>query len=238
MNEYFDIHTDFDFGEAIENEFTPELEEWKVQRLGSITGSNFGKLVKSDKRGGYKLSDSKTCQDLIYKIAWERLVKSGNVSNGLGRLSFSSSATNHGNDYEGEAILKYIKETGKEVVYEQQYIKKDEWIGGTPDGFVGEEGLIEVKAPFNGGNHLKTFLTGEIYNTDHFYQIQGYLWITDREWCDYVTYDPDLIEGLQISINRIERDEEVIKAIEEIIEQVKDKIKSIIKRTETRLNER
>ncbi len=234
--EEFDIHIDFDFGDNTPNVLTePDPEtEWKIDRLGNITGSTFGKLIKTDRKGGFKLSDGLTAEGLIYKIAWERLLKNGNISNGLGRLNFSSQATNHGNDYEGEAILKYIEQTKAEVIYEQQFIKLDEWIGGTPDGFIGKDGLIEVKAPFNGGNHLKTLLTGEIYNKEHFYQIQGYLWITGRKWCDYVTYDPDLIDALQISINRVERDEEVISAIAEIMEEVKTKIQAIIDTIESK----
>lgn len=203
-------------------------KEWRKDRLGMITGSNFGKIVKKDRKGGYTLSNSKTASDLIYKIAWERLLRDGNISNGLGRLSFTSQATNHGNDYEGEAILKYIEITGRDVDYEQRFVRHDDFIGGTPDGYIGNDGIIEVKCPFNGGNHLKTLLTGEIYNEDYIYQIQGYLWVTGRKWCDFVTYDPDLIDGLQLSIIRVNRNDELIQSISEIMDQVKEQIQTII----------
>lgn len=206
-----------------------EETEWLTERLGMITGSNFGKLVvKSKDKKSYALSSSKTAQDLIYKIAWERLLKSGNISNGLGRLNVSSRHMQHGNDYEGEAIVKYMEEKNIKVESAQKFIKLNEFIGGTPDGFIGDDGLIEVKCPFNGGNHLKSLLTGKIYNTDYIYQIQGYLWVTNRKWCDFVTYDPDLIEGLQLNVIRVKRDDELIKAIELIMEQVKAKINEII----------
>ncbi len=202
--------------------------EWKKQRLGMITGSNFGKLVKTAGKNGFKLSESKTANDLIYKIAWERLLKEGNISNGLGRLNVSSQSMNHGNDYEGPAILKYQEIKGVEVQYFQKFVQHDDFIGGTPDAYVGDEGLVEVKCPWNGGNHLQSLLEGTIYNPDHLYQIQGYLWITGRKWCDYVTYDPDLIETLQINIIRVDRDEEIIDGISEVMEAVKEKIKTII----------
>lgn len=214
-----------DLPEVIKNE---ELDEWQVSRLGKATGSNFGKFVKTDRKGGFVLSTSKTATDLIYKIAWERLLKEGNISNGLGRLNVSSQSMNHGNDYEGEAILKYIKATGNEVRYAQEFIELDDWIGGTPDGFIGKDGLIEVKCPWNGGNHLQSMLEKKIYNPDYIYQIQGYLWITDRKWCDFVTYDPDLIESLQLNIIRVERDEEIIEGIRLVMDEVKDKIQSIL----------
>lgn len=202
--------------------------EWREKRLGMITGSNFGKLIKSDRKGGYTLSASKTAKDLIYKIAWERLLKEGNISNGLGRLNISSQSMNHGNDYEPEAILKYKEITGNEVIYKQNFVELDNYIGGTPDAYVGDDGIIEVKCPFNGGNHLESMLDNVIYNPEHVYQIQGYLWMTGRQWCDYVTYDPDLIESLQINIIRVERDEDIIEGIKSVMSLVKEKIKLII----------
>ena len=203
--------------------------EWKKDRLGMITGSNFGKLiVKSRDKKSYVLSGGATAAGLIYKIAWERLLKNGNISNGLGRLSISSKAMQHGNDFEGQAILKYMEVTGRQVEYAQKFIKLDDFIGGTPDGFIGKDGLIEVKCPFNGGNHLKSLLTGEIYNPEFVYQIQGYLWVTGRKWCDFITFDPDLIEELQINIIRVERDDQLIEAIKLIMEEVKEKIREII----------
>lgn len=203
--------------------------EWRKERLGNITGSTFGNLIVKDRNGGYVLSKSKTAENLIYKIAWERLLKTGNVSNGLGRLDINSKETTHGSNWEDIARTKYEQITGNKVVSDNQFIKLDEWIGGTPDGFVGEDGIIEIKCPYNGGNHLKTMLTGKIYNEDYLYQVQGYLWITGRKWCDFITYDPDLVDELQINIIRVERDENLIESIQEIMEQVKTKIKNILK---------
>jgi len=235
MNNSKDEYPDWigEIGTADQYEELPDIGsqqdefEWREKRLGMITGSNFGKLVKTDK-SGFKLSTSKTASDLMYKIAWERLLKGGNISNGLGRLNISSQSINHGNDYEGEAMLKYQEVTGRKVDYTQNFIAKGDWVGGTPDGYVGKDGLIEVKCPFNGGNHLKAFLDGEIYNQEYVYQMQGYMWITGRKWCDFVTYDPDLIDGLQLSVIRVERDENVINGIAMVMEEVKNKIQSII----------
>lgn len=203
--------------------------QWRKERLGMITGSNFGKLVVQTKdRKGYTLSKGVTAENLIYKIAWERLLKQGDVSNGLGRLNISSREMEHGLDYEGPAVKLYMERTGNHVDYVQQFIQKDDFIGGTPDGFIGEDGLIEVKAPWNGGNHLKSLLTGEIYNSDYIYQIQGYLWVTDRNWCDFITYDPDLIDELKINIIRVERDEIIIDGIKQVMDMVKEKIQIIL----------
>lgn len=207
----------------------PDKKEWLEQRLGMITGSKFGKLVvKSKDKQSYSLSKSETATNLIYKIAWERLLRHGNISNGLGRLNESSKPMEHGNDYEGEAIQKYVEYTGNKVDYAQRFIRHDDYIGGTPDGFVGDDGIIEVKCPWNGGLHIKSLLTRQIYNTEYVYQIQGYLWITGRSWCDFITYDPDLIEGLQINVIRVERDESIIKGICLVMEKVKELIQEIM----------
>lgn len=220
-------------GQEGDYESLPDLpqrpeDEWKINRLGFITGSQFGKLVKNDRKGGFMLSSGKVADDLIYKIAWERLLKEGNISDGLGRMNVNSAAMSHGNDFEPEAILKYIERTGNDVNYEQAFVKHDDWIGGTPDGYVDDDGLIEVKCPYNGGNHLQCILTGQVYNSDYIYQMQGYLWITGRQWCDFVTYDPDLIESLQLNIIRVPRDEEIISGIAQVMDVVKDRIEQII----------
>lgn len=210
-------------------EIPDEETDWRIERLGNITGSIFGKFVKQSRdKKGYELGKGKVAENLIYKIAWERLLKEGNISDGLGRLNINSMAIEHGTVYEGHASVKYTERTGREIISEQKYYSKNEWIGGTPDGFVGEDGLIEIKCPWNGGNHLHTLITEKIYNPEFVYQIQGYLWITGRKWCDFVTYDPDLIDELQLSITRIPRDEQIIEGIQLVLEQVKEKIELII----------
>ncbi|HAY3545187.1 TPA: YqaJ viral recombinase family protein, partial [Elizabethkingia anophelis] len=154
-----EFYENYQLPDAIRDETKSETD-WKESRLGMVTGSNFGKLVVSDKKGGYTLSKGQTAENLIYRIAWERLVKNGNITNGLGRLDVSSKEIQHGTDYEGEAIMKYTEITGNKVVSLQEFVILDEFIGGTPDGFVGNDGIVEVKCPWNGGNHLKTLLTG------------------------------------------------------------------------------
>lgn len=219
--------------EPIEDSYIETLNvednDWHVDRLGKVTGSTFGKLVvQSRDKKSYVLSKGQTATKLIYKIAWERLLFQGNISNGLGRLNISSREMQHGNDYEGAAIQKFEEITGLNVVSEQKFYKHDDWIGGTPDGFIGEDGLIEIKSPYNGGNHIMGIVEQKIYNPEHLYQIQGYLWITGRKWCKYCTYDPDLIEELQLNIIHVERDEEMINGIAEVMECVKEKIREIL----------
>ena len=206
-----------------------EEQQWREKRLGMLTGSEFGKLVvRSKDRKGYVLSTGEVATRLIYRTAWERLLKAGNISNGLGRLNVNSASLEHGEEYEGEAILLYMDRTGREVDYRQKFIEYDSFIGGTPDGYVGEEGLIEVKCPWDGGNHIRGILTGEVYNPEYIYQMQGYMWMTGRKWCDFVTYDPDLCEALQLNVIRVERNETIICGIRSVLEEAKSKIEEIM----------
>lgn len=208
-------------------------------RLGRLTGSNFGKLVvKTKDRKGYTLSKGETATNLIFKVAWERLLMSGCISNGLGRLNVSSASMEHGLMFEQEAIQLYMQRTGNTVDYQQKFIEHDEFIGGTPDGYVGEDGLIEVKCPFNGGLHLRGIYFNEIYNPEYTYQIQGYLWITGRKWCDFITYDPEVIPQLQLNIIRVERDEEVIAGISEVMELAKQRVIEIMNHPKLNYHER
>lgn len=208
--------------------------EWRKERLGKVTGSQLGKLVVKDRKDGYKLSTGKVASDMLYKIAWERFLIT--ESEGLNRLNVSSQSMQHGNDYELSAIDKFTEVTGIAVEHtDYKFISKGDYFGGTPDGFTEDGGLIECKAPWNGGNHLKTLLTGKIYNDDHFYQIQGYLFLTGLPFCWYVTFDPDLPEGLNISYNKIERDEEVISAIESIVEECKNIVEELINKAKLKL---
>lgn len=209
--------------------FDPNNIEWLRKRAGKVTASSFAAFIKKDKGGGYKLSDSKTTEDLMYKIAWERFVINGNLADAFNRVSVTSKETKHGNENEGAAIYRYQEQTGTEVDYVNKFIQEGEWIGGTPDGYIGKDGLIEVKCPFNGGNHLKTLLKKEVYNTDYIYQMQGYLWLSNRKWCDFVTYDPDMPKPLDIAIVRIERDEDIIDALKQVIAQVVEKIRELSK---------
>lgn len=200
---------------------------WLRKRAGKVTASNFANFIKKDKSGGYKLSDGKVAEDLIYKIAWERFVINGNIAEAFNRISISSKATEHGVENEGAAAFRYQEFTGNKLQYVNRFVQSGEWIGGTPDGFIGDDGIIEIKCPFNGGNHLKTLLKKEVYNSDYIYQIQGYLWLTGRKWCDFVSYDPDMPQPLDIAVVRVDRDDNIIEAIQTIITEVVEKINQI-----------
>jgi hypothetical protein len=131
----------------------------------------------------------------------------------------------HGLTYEFEAIQAYEQATGHTIIVPEDRITAQEFafVSGLPDGLVGADGIIEVKCP-NLRNHLDNLMEGAQI-AQYMYQMQGYLWLTGRKWCDFVSYHPaeaygfngEVIatcpEHLQLSIQRVERDEEIIASI-------------------------
>ena len=81
------------------------------------------------------------------------------------------------------------------------------------DGFVGNDGLIEIKSLASAEKIVAMWRDGDM--SDYMHQIQGGLWITGRRWADFVMYCPQLESiGKQIFHRRIERDEAFIEKLE------------------------
>lgn len=127
-----------------------------------------------------------------------------------------ASALDWGNEHEWEAKRVYEQRTMATVdpIAEAICHPTLNFVGGTPDGLVGGMGIIEVKCPFNPVNHMRNMLEPAQYETDYKEQVQGYLWITEREWCDFVSFDPRFPEKSKIAIHRILRDELLIELLE------------------------
>lgn len=146
---------------------------------------------------------------------------------------YVSPAMEWGIEQEPFARERYELETFTKVE-EKERIKHSvhDFISGEPDGLVGDDGIIEIKCP-NSANHFKNLMDGEQISK-YMYQMQGYMWLTEREWCDFVSYDSRYPEKYQIKIIRVERDDDTITQLEErcvlfwdqlvlpLIEQIKE----------------
>ena len=127
-----------------------------------------------------------------------------------------------GEQYEDEARTVYECITGNQVDL-CGFIPYNDYFGGSPDGLVGSDGMIEIKCPYEGRIFVKYLLLEKpddlkklkrVYYT----QIQGNLLATGRKWCDFVAYDPRVQnKDLAISILRINRDDSYIaKCVEQL----------------------
>lgn len=122
--------------------------------------------------------------------------------------------------HEPDAILEYQLRTFKKVAKADWVCLKDPegnelpfpGIGGTPDGEVGQDGLIEVKCRFNPTIHIDTLLNRRVPEENK-PQIQGYLWLTQRKWCDYVSYCPYFTDEKKMVIVRMYPDDDFINRL-------------------------
>lgn len=162
------------------------------------------------------------------KIAAERC--------GLVRLepSFTGNdATEWGLEHEDEAIRRY-EEIYFVDVYGRQDVVKDGWKSCTPDGLVFDEGLVEVKCPYNSLNHMDNLLDNA-WLKDYENQCQFQMMLTGREWVDLISYDPRWKSPLDIHVVRIDVDEEWQKFCRNRLKQAEVIIEETIKQLKSKL---
>jgi hypothetical protein len=114
-----------------------------------------------------------------------------------------------GHEMEAAARRIYEGRTGAFVTEAGICLTDDEVFGYSTDGLVGDDGLIEIKAPIDSTKILAMWQTGDTSEYDH--QMQGGMWITGRKWCDFIMYVPDLAAvGKDLYVKRIFRDDTFI----------------------------
>jgi putative phage-type endonuclease len=180
-----------------------KTDEWFAARCGKFTGSRFADVLAKSKKDGKPL---KARQDLIWTLAAERI-------QGYQPKGASSYSLQWGVDNEPLARQAYEIKTG-EFVIEEGFIQHKDWdfVGVSPDGLIGDDGLIEIKCPKSPEIHLQRFVNG--VPEEYVPQIQGALWVTGRQWIDFVSYDPDTADEFKLLIIRVEHDEEYIADLE------------------------
>ena len=174
---------------------------WFGARLGKVTASRVADVVAKTK-SGYSTSRANYMAELVA----ERLT-------GAKAESFSNAAMQWGTDQEPEARLAYEFRTDAEIAL-VGFIPHPSIVmsGASPDGLVGDSGLVEIKCP-NTATHIDTLLTGTIpgkYETQMLWQMA----CTGREWCDFASYDPRMPVEMQLFVKRFNRDAERIAELE------------------------
>lgn len=180
--------------------------EWFADRCGKFTGSRFVDVLARNKRTGEK---TKAWHDLIWQMVVERMT--GESVEGP-----SGYALQWGQDVEPFAREAYELETGLCVV-ESEFIRHPEFefAGCSPDGLIGTDGGLEMKCPKSSAIHLERFITG--VPEEYVPQVQGCMWVTGRQWWDFVSYDPRMPESHRIYRNRVERDEAFISNLQNAV---------------------
>jgi len=176
--------------------------EWLAIRLGKATASRMADICAKT-RTGWGASRANYAAQLVC----ERLT-------GIAQEGYSNAAMAWGVEKEPDARRAYEFMTD-ETVTEVGFVEHPTiaMAGASPDGLVGEDGLIEVKCPIS-ATHIETLL-GRKAPAKYYLQMQFQMATTGRKYCDFVSYDPRLPESMQLFIDRVERDDATIAQLEQ-----------------------
>ena len=176
-------------------------QEWLQLRCGKVTASRVADIIAKTKTG-YSAGRANYMAELIA----ERLT-------GCPAASFSNAAMQWGTDQEPYARAAYAERQGVEVL-EVAFVLHPElpMAGASPDGLIGDDGLVEIKAPQT-ATHLDT-LQNPTVPAKYITQMQWQLSCTGRDWCDFASYDPRLPPHLRLFTKRVPRDVSMILELE------------------------
>lgn len=192
----------------------PELEqgtdEWLAARCGVLTASLIGKLIT---KGG-KVASNDTSERVALDILAQRI-------NGIGDESFQTFAMQRGHEDEMEAKVLYSKHVAP--VSEIGFMTNDKWgftLGYSPDGLVGNSGLIECKSRLS-GLQMATICSQAVPD-EYMAQIQTGLMVSEREWLDFISFPA--LGGGKMMVKRVYPDLDyqalLIKAAEVFEERI------------------
>lgn len=197
--------------------------EWFAARRGCLTGSRVADALAVSAKTGKPL---KARADLVEELVAERLT--GNCAE-----HFQSAAMQWGTACEGAARDAYEAATGCMVdLAGFVHHPSIEWLGASPDGLVGDDGLVEIKCPTS-TTHVHRLMNPAAGVEQYRYQMMLQLACTGRKWCDFVDYDPRFkAPAQQIVIVRFEPTPEELAAfldkcrgflaeVEAAVEQIK-----------------
>lgn len=180
-------------------------EGWYEAHRGVPTASSFSKLITSTgKRAA-------SADAYIDELVAEKIT-------GESKFIPTTAAMQHGIDTEPEARDLYSFLRDVEVTEIGLCLHDSIDAGASPDGLVLDEGLLEVKCPQP--HTMVKYLRENRLPPEYRAQVMGQLWICERQWCDFLAYH-DKMKPLLI---RVERDEEFISALAEIVTEAVESI--------------
>ena len=160
-------------------------DAWFQSRIGKVTASRVADVIAKTKTG-YSTSR----ENYMAQLVCERMT--GTVAE-----SYTNAAMQHGTDNEPLARAAY--EALKDVLVDEVAMITHPTIsmaGASPDGLVGDDGLIEIKCP-NTATHIDTLLSDKV-PSKYVTQMMWQMACTGRQWCDFVSFDPRMPKELQL----------------------------------------
>jgi YqaJ-like viral recombinase domain len=187
-------------------------DAWREARLGRLCGSRASDMLATLKGG----TEAAARRDLRVALCLERIT---GVSQENGYINADMQ---RGMDQEPAALAAYEAKTGT-FVEPVGFCLHDALLAGcSPDGFCGDDGLVEVKCP-RSANHLAYLRAGTVPK-EHLPQLVHALWITGRRWCDFVSYDDRWPEPLRLFVVRYHRDDLELSTYETVVRKFLDEV--------------
>lgn len=185
--------------------------EWKKHRCGLPTTSNFGTILAKGKSGG----ESITRKKLLYQLA-------GEILTGEPMESYSNGFMDRGNTMEGEArdYYSFLMDVEPEIV---GFIRNGNK-GASPDSLIGTDGLLEIKT--KSPHILIELILKNEFPSEHRAQVQGQLWVSEREWCDVLCY----FTGMPPFLKKVRRDEVYIRTMATAVDQFNEELIGVVER--------
>ncbi len=195
-------------------------EQWHQSRMGLITASRFADAISLMKRNSEhrKVGDpSAVAEEYAAELAMER------IAGQPYKEPAKAWILERGHQMEEVARMRYEADYG--VIVEESGIAKslDGWFGYSTDGVVEKKGLIEIKSPVNALKVLEMFKKNDV--SEYIHQMQGGMWVMEREWCDFIMYIPQLSNAHKdLYVQRIWRDDEFIAIMEKELYRFKQMV--------------
>lgn len=187
-------------------------EAWRMLRIGKLTASEM-KLILTPT---LKIADNEKTRKHVYEIAAQRVTE-------YVEPSYESFDMLRGREDEVSAQIAY--NTNYAPVERCGFIENDEFgfpIGYSPDGLIGDDGLIETKSR-NQSLQFETLverISIDKIPDENVLQVQTGLLVSGRKWCDYISYSG----GLHMAVVRVFPDMEVQRAIIEASKSFEAKV--------------
>lgn len=177
-------------------------EEWFAARLGKVTASRISDVIARTK-SGWGAGRKNYAAELVA----ERL------TGAPAHKMLSTPEIRWGNETEPDARAAYEFYRGIEVV-EVGFVDHPSlpMSGASPDGLVGDDGLIEIKCP-NTSTHIDTLMGGSIPDK-YLVQMLWQMACAGRQWCDFASFDPRMPEDMRLHVIRVQRDDARIAELE------------------------
>jgi putative phage-type endonuclease len=195
--------------------------EWFQQRAGKATASRIADIIAKTKSG-----PSASRKNYAAQLVAERLT-------GTVEQSYTNAAMQWGTEKEPDARAAYafLHADGMDVTTAEFVVHPAiADAGASPDGYVGTDGLVEIKAP-NTATHIETLL-GKTVPSKYVTQMMWQMACTGRAWCDFVSFDPRLPDHLSLFVQRVNRNDVMIGDLEREVEAFLAEVSATMKALE------